>query len=86
MFFLQLYIGEHDSCHKIGVVATEFIGKGECLAVIPRQAILSCSNSSVADAVQSYVESKQVTSSWVPLLIALAAECSLKVSTQVCGY
>ncbi len=79
----QLYIGERGSCHRIGVVATERIERGECLAVIPRQAILSSCNSTVATAVRSYVELKQVTSSWVPLLIALAAEYSLKVSATI---
>ena len=53
---------------------------GECLAVIPREAILSCTNSTVASVVEKEVELQQITSSWVPLLIALAAECSLKVS------
>ena len=77
---IQLYIGERDSCHKIGVVATESIMTGECLAVIPREAILSCTNSTVASVVEKEVELQQITSSWVPLLIALAAECSLKVS------
>ncbi len=50
------------------------------MAVIPREAILSCANSTVASVVERDEELKEVTSSWVPLLIALAAECSLKVS------
>lgn len=76
-----MYIGEHGSCHKIGVIATGGIKKGECLARIPREAILSCANSTVAGIVKSDKELRAVTSSWIPLLIALSAEYSLKVST-----
>ena len=79
----QLYIGEHGSCHKIGVVATGEIAVGECLAVIPREAILSCANSTVATLVREDKELENVSSSWIPLLIALAAESSLKVSEVV---
>ena len=80
---LQLYIGEHGSCHKIGVIATGEIAVGECLAVIPREAILSCANSTIATLVREDKELENVSSSWIPLLIALAAESSLKVSENV---
>lgn len=82
---VQIRIGRHGSCAEIGVIAAEDIAQGECLAVIPRQVLLSCSNS---DVVELVAEDKRLmksdTSSWVPLLIALAAECSKKVNlTQV---
>lgn len=64
----------------IGVVATEDISEGECLAVIPRKCLLSCSNSTVSKLVKKDGDLQNITSSWVPLLIALAAEYSLKVS------
>ena len=62
-------------------MAVDDIAKGECLAVIPRRVLLSCSNSEIADLVSRERLLVQPTmSSWVPLLIALAAECSKKVS------
>ena len=57
------------------------ISKGECLAVIPRRVLLSCSNSDIAGLVANDSSiMTPTTSSWVPLLLALAAECSKKVS------
>ena len=78
---LQIRIGRHGSCAEIGVMAVDDISRGECLAVIPRRVLLSCSNSDIADLVLGEKQlMKPTTSSWVPLLIALAAECSKKVS------
>ena len=78
--FFQIRIGRHGSCAQIGVVATDDIARGECLAVIPRRVLLSCSNSDIAGLVlQERQLMEPTTSSWVPLLIALAAECTKKV-------
>ena len=59
----------------------EDIGKGECLAVIPRHVLLSCSTSDIGELVATDdCIMQSTTSSWVPLLVALASECSKKVS------
>lgn len=57
------------------------IARGECLAVIPRRTLLSCANTDIADLVSQEKEVMDPsTSSWIPLLIALAGECTKKVS------
>ena len=77
----QIRIGRRGSCAAIGVVALEDIARGECVAVIPRNVLLSCSNCEVGGMVARDPRiMKDSTSSWVPLLIALAAECSKKVN------
>lgn len=74
--------------------ATGAISKGECVAVIPRAALLSCTNNpSVASLVAEdhTLNQEDSTSSWVPLLLSLAAEYSKKYTTsslfsKVCAY
>lgn len=61
-------------------MASGDIGKGECLAVIPRRVLLTCGNSDIAGLVtEDICLMKPAVSSWVPLLITLADECSKKV-------
>lgn len=77
-------IGRRRSCAEIGVVAVDDISRGECLAVIPRRVLLSCSNCDIADLVSQEEQLMEpATSSWVPLLIALAAECTKKVKVLI---
>lgn len=48
--------------------------------MIPRRVLLSCSNVDIAGLVADDISiMTPTTSSWVPLLLALAAECSNKV-------
>lgn len=61
----------------LGVVARERIREGECVAVIPRTALLSCENCDIKDLVLR--DKKLRGSSWIPLLLALAAEYSYQV-------
>lgn len=78
----QLYIGRRGSCADVGVVATGDIASGERLALIPRAALLTCTNSRVKEAVDGDREfQKQLPniSSWVPLLVAMLAEYDQKV-------
>jgi hypothetical protein len=82
--FFQILIGRRGSCAEIGVVAADDIPRGECLAVIPRRVLLSCTNSDIADLVSQEKQLMEpTTSSWLPLLIALAAECTKKVNLMV---
>lgn len=68
------------SCSGLGVVAKDDITKGECVALIPRSALLSCATSSIADKVLEDKElMKACSSSWPPLLLALAAEYACEV-------
>lgn len=51
------------------------------MAVIPRSALLCCENSTIRDSVLEYKKlDGEDVSSWVPLLLALAAEYSNGVS------
>lgn len=80
--YIQLYIGRHGSCAAVGVVALGDIAEGERLALIPRVALLNCSNSCVHKVVKGdklFQTQLPEMSSWVPLLIALLAEYSQKV-------
>jgi len=64
------------------VVALEDIAEGECLALIPRAALLNCSNSCVYPVVErdkQFQTQLPEMNSWVPLLISLLAEYSQKV-------
>ena len=82
---IQLYIGRHGSCAAVGVVALGDIAEGECLALIPRAALLNCSNSRVHKVVKRdkvFQTQLPELSSWVPLLIALLAEYSQKVHNE----
>lgn len=77
-------IGRHGSCAEIGVLAIDDISRGECLAVIPRRLLLSCANSDIADLVSKEKQLMEpTTSSWLPLLIAIAAECTKKVNFDI---
>ena len=77
-------IGRRGSCAEIGVIATDDIPRGQCLAVIPRRVLLSCANCDIAGLVSQEKElMESATSSWLPLLIALAAECTKKVSINM---
>ena len=77
-------IGRRGSCAEIGVVATDDIPRGQCLAVIPRRVLLSCANCDIAGLVSQEKElMESATSSWLPLLIALAAECTKKVNIDI---
>lgn len=81
-YHFQLYIGCHGSSHGIGVVATETIAPGETIACIPRSAILTSSTCNIKDLIKNddkLISSVLSSSSWVPLLIALIGEYSLKV-------
>ena len=73
-------IGREGSCDGLGVVAKSEINVGECLALIPRTTVLSCSNSKIKDLV---IEDNLLKhgSSWIPLLLSLAAEYSSKVTS-----
>lgn len=52
------------------------------MAVIPRTALLTCTNSDIRDLVMSdHKMVKNCTSSWVPLLLAMAAEYSYKAGS-----
>ena len=74
-------IQREGSCDALGVIAKGNISKGECVAVIPRSALLSCENSPIRDTVLEYQKlNGEDVSSWVPLLLALAAEYSSGVS------
>ena len=79
----QLHIG-HTGCRgDIGVVAQEDIPQGTLLAVIPRRTILYALNSRVRAAMLSdraFRKQLKTMNSWVPLLLALLAECGDKVS------
>ena len=69
----------------MGVVALGDIAEGECLALIPRAALLNCSNSCVHKVVKRdkvFQTQLPELSSWVPLLIALLAEYSQKVHNE----
>ena len=82
--YLQIMIGRHGSCAEIGVIAVDDISRGECLAVIPRRLLLSCANSDIADLVSKEKQLMEPTiSSWLPLLIAIAAECTKKVNFDI---
>ena len=78
----QLHIGRRGSCADIGVIATGDIASGERLALIPREALLTCANSRVKVAVgrdREFQKQLPGTSSWVPLLVAMLAEYDQKV-------
>lgn len=77
-FTVQVSIQKDGCCDGIGVVAKEAIRKGECVALIPRAALLSCANSNIKDHVKADKKLQQA-SSWIPLLLALATEYSYKV-------
>ena len=63
------------------MTALDEIEEGECLAVIPRSCLLNCDHSCVSEKVKrDKTICQSSTSSWVPLLIALAAEYSKNVS------
>ncbi len=65
------------------MVATGSIKKGECVAEIPRSAILCCSNiPNIAERIQrDHTFQFNSTSSWLPLLLSLALESSQKNSS-----
>ena len=80
---MQLVIGSEGVCDGVGVVARESISKGECVALIPRTALLSCANSNIRHLVQEdETLLEDSTCSWVPLLLSLAAEHSYQVNTD----
>ncbi len=65
------------------MVARGNIPKGECVAVIPRDSLLSASNSKIRELMASHSTIlPESTSSWIPLLLALAAEYSAKVCRE----
>lgn len=66
------------------MIAKELISEGDCVAIIPRSALLSCANSDIKDLVKEDKElSKLGPSSWVPLLLTLASEYSFKVCYEL---
>ena len=77
---MQICISHEGSCDGIGVIAEAAISEGECVALIPRTALLSCANSSIKPLVlEDKKLNQECTSSWVPLLLSLAAEYSSAV-------
>ena len=79
----QLYIGRTGSRGDVGVVAQDDIPQGTLLAVVPRHTILSAANTGVGAALRSdraFRRQLKTVNSWVPLLLALLAECGHKVS------
>lgn len=80
-YAMQVCITNEDTCDGVGVLATGAIREGECVAMIPRAAVLSCNNSTIADLVrEDDALNQDSTSSWVPLLLSLSAEYSKKSS------
>lgn len=80
----QVSVQREGTCDGLGVIAKDVIKKGECVALIPRTALLSCANSKVRSLVEA--NDRLLDASWVPLLLALAAEYSYKVVWCVCMY
>ena len=79
----QLRIGRTGSRGDIGVVAREDIPQGTLLAVVPRHTILNGASSRVGATMLSdraFRRQMKTMNSWVPLLLALLAECGHKVS------
>ena len=81
--YTQLLIGRTGSRGDIGVVARDDIPQGTLLAVVPRHTILTAANSRVGAAMlndRAFRRQLKTVNSWVPLLLALLAECGHKVS------
>ena len=69
------------------MVARGDIASGERLALIPREALLTCANSRVSEAVdrdREFQKQLPAMSSWVPLLLAMLAEYDQKVCAEDC--
>jgi hypothetical protein len=85
----QLRIGRTGSRGDIGVVAREDIPQGTLLAVVPRHTILNGASSRVGATMLSdraFRRQMKTMNSWVPLLLALLAECGHKWSSFWCPY
>lgn len=74
------------SCADIGVVAKATIARDTVLAEIPRHALLSATTSRVGPALLSdgiLCRQLKTANSWIPLLLALLAECGDKVDLHM---
>lgn len=73
---MQILITKQASYNGLGVIAAESIAEGECVAVIPRSAVLSSETCPLKELI---TKQEEVIKGWVPLLLSLSAEYS-KVS------